>query len=64
MMTYGAPAFYAKVGFHPVAVETIKPPFPISLPQGWLGQSLSGDAIAPIAGSATCVEALNKPEYW
>ena len=64
VMTYGDPTFYAKVGFQPVPAETIKPPFPLSQPQGWLGQRLNGDAITPITGSAACVDALNKHEYW
>jgi predicted N-acetyltransferase YhbS len=64
VMTYGDPAFYGKVGFQPVTVDTIRPPFPLSQPQGWLGQSLSGEAIEPITGTAMCVEPLNKPEYW
>lgn len=64
VMTYGDPAFYAKVGFQPVAVDTIRPPFQLSQPQGWLGQMLSGETIEPNAGTARCVEALNKPEYW
>jgi hypothetical protein len=33
-------------------------------PEGWLGQSLVGDEIEPIAGNSYCVEAFNKPEYW
>ncbi|MGM0594967.1 MAG: GNAT family N-acetyltransferase [Pseudomonadota bacterium] len=64
VMTYGDPAFYAKVGFQPVTVATVKPPFPLSQPQGWLGQSLNSESISPITGSAACVDALNKPEYW
>jgi putative acetyltransferase len=33
-------------------------------PEGWLAQSLTGKAIQPITGPSSCVEALNKPEYW
>lgn len=64
IMTYGDPRFYSKVGFNPVAVESIRAPFKLSQPEGWLGQSLAGAAIEPISGSSACVKALNKPEYW
>lgn len=62
--TYGDPGFYSKVGFRPVSAESIKPPFKLGLPEGWLGQSLVSDSVEPISGNAMCVKALNKPEYW
>ena len=40
VVTYGAPAFYAKVGFLPLSPETIPPPFDLSQPDGWLGPPL------------------------
>lgn len=64
LMTYGDPSFYAKTGFHPVDEATIQAPLSLSAPQGWLGQSLIADSIAPIEGRPSCVEALNRPEYW
>ena len=64
VMTYGDPRFYSKIGFHPVAVESITAPFKRNLPEGWLGQSLVSDSIEPIPGSSTCVKALSKREYW
>jgi putative acetyltransferase len=64
VMTYGDPNFYAKVGFHPVKEETIKAPLPLTYPEGWLGQSLMGNSVTPIAGRPSCVKALNKPAYW
>lgn len=33
-------------------------------PEGWLAQSLKGDGVQPIKGKSSCVEALNRPEYW
>ena len=64
VMTYGDPAFYSKVGFHPVSPARIKPPFTLSQPAGWLGQSLTGDAMDSIAGRCSCVQALADPVYW
>lgn len=64
LMTYGDPSFYAKTGFHPVDEATIQAPLNLTAPQGWLGQALIADSITPIEGRPTCVEALNKLEYW
>lgn len=63
-VTYGDPAFYSKVGFMPVTVDTIPSPIPLSQPHGWLGQSLSGNAIEPIPGPCSCVKALGNPAFW
>lgn len=62
--TYGDPAFYSKVGFHPLSQEVIKAPLELSQPEGWLGQSLTDDALQPIPGRCTCVKALDDPAYW
>jgi len=64
VMTYGNPDFYSKVGFNPVKEETIKAPFHLAYPEGWLGQSLISNSVKPIAGHSSCVKALSKPEYW
>jgi predicted N-acetyltransferase YhbS len=63
-LTYGDPSFYQKVGFRPISHETIRAPFALSHPEGWLGQSLLGDSIETLSGACTCVEALNQPAYW
>lgn len=63
-LTYGDPRFYHKVGFQPISHEAIMPPFALSQPEGWLGQSLCGDSIDTLSGGCTCVEALNDPAYW
>jgi putative acetyltransferase len=47
-----------------VAEELIKAPLKLTYPDGWLGQSLSGEEIEPIAGESFCVEALDKAVYW
>jgi predicted N-acetyltransferase YhbS len=62
--TYGDPAFYAKVGFHPLSPNVIEAPFELSQPEGWLGQSLTEDSIEPIPGRCSCVKALDHPAYW
>jgi putative acetyltransferase len=64
VMSYGDPNYYARVGFAPVSEETIQAPLPLSHPGGWIGQSLVGESIAPIADRPTCVKALIKPEIW
>lgn len=64
VFTYGDPAFYGKVGFAPVSEQTVPPPQPLSQPEGWLGQSLRGDGIAPMTGPSQCVKAFDYPRYW
>lgn len=64
LFTYGDPAYYSKVGFQPINENIVKAPLKLSQPEGWLAQSLRGELIEPIQGSARCVQALNKQEYW
>lgn len=64
VLTYGDPRFYHKVGFRNISHELIKAPFPLSQPEGWLGQSLSDGSIETLSGSCTCVEALSDAKYW
>ncbi len=63
-LTYGDPNYYSKVGFQPITERVIKAPQPLSQPEGWLGQSLTGGQVSAIAGPSSCVEALDKPELW
>jgi len=63
-VTYGDLGFYSKVGFQVVTEAVIPAPLTLQHPEGWLAQPLRGDEIQPIKGKSTCVEALNKPEYW
>jgi putative acetyltransferase len=63
-ITYGDPNFYSKVGFQSVTEAVVPAPLRLKHPEGWLAQSLKGDEIEPIKGKSSCVEALNKPEYW
>ena len=62
--TYGNPAFYSKVGFHPILQNAIEAPYPLSQPEGWLGQSLTDEPIEAIPGHCKCVNALDNPVYW
>ena len=64
LMTYGDPSYYGKIGFLPVTEQVAPPPFPLSMPIGWIGQSLHDPEIAPLQGSCTCVSALNNPAIW
>ena len=64
LVTYGDPSFYGKIGFSPVTEQLAPPPFPLSMPIGWIGQSMHGAEIAPLQGSCTCVSALKNPAIW
>lgn len=64
VITYGDPAFYSRVGFQPLPESVIQAPLKLSMPQGWLGQSLTGGEIPAINERPTCVKAFNDPAYW
>ena len=63
-VTYGDPAFYGRVGFEPVTVGDVPAPYPLSQPEGWLAQSLTGQPLAPLKGRVTCAPALSDPAFW
>lgn len=64
VVTYGDPGFYGKVGFEALSEDTVRAPLTLSMPFGWLGQSLTGDPIPALADRPTCVEAFRDPAYW
>jgi predicted N-acetyltransferase YhbS len=64
VMTYGDPNYYAKVGFVPISEADAPAPYKLNHPEGWLGQSLTDRAMAPLKGPSHCVEALNDPLFW
>ena len=64
VITYGDPSYYSKVGFTHLPQSTIQPPLKLSMPEGWLGQSLTKNPIPVIKESPTCVKAFNNPAYW
>ncbi|MDF1862452.1 MAG: N-acetyltransferase [Verrucomicrobiales bacterium] len=63
-ITYGDPRFYRKVGFQPICEDIVVPPFTLSQPEGWLGQSLSSDPIDSLDGTCSCVPAFHNPVFW
>ena len=63
-VTYGDPNFYSRVGFVPVTTEMVPPPQHLTMPEGWIAQSLTDAALSPLAGPSTCAPALNHPEFW
>ena len=63
-ITYGDPSFYSKVGFRLLSENVIQAPLKLSMPEGWLGQPLTGDLIPTIKDRPTCVKEFNDPAYW
>ena len=63
-ITYGDPSFYSKVGFQTLSTNTIQAPLELSMPEGWLGQSLTEEPIPTINERPTCVKEFNDPVYW
>ena len=63
-VTYGDPSFYSKVGFSSLSEEVIQAPLKLSMPEGWLGLSLTEDQMPQLNEKPTCVKAFNNSEYW
>jgi putative acetyltransferase len=63
-ITYGDPNFYRRVGFVPITEDKARAPLPLSLPHGWLGQSLTGEQMPVLRGPSTCVSALKRSDVW
>jgi len=64
VVTYGDPAFYAKTGFRALSEEVIRAPHPLSMPEGWLGQSLSGEDIPIQTCRPACVQEFADSAFW
>jgi len=64
VVTYGDPSFYSKVGFQALPEELIQAPQKLSMPFGWLGQSLTAEPIPAIDERPTCVKEFNDAVYW
>jgi len=64
VVTYGAPAFYSKVGFQVITEDDIAPPYPLTYPHGWQAQSLVSTPLSPIKGETRCVEAFSDKRHW
>jgi putative acetyltransferase len=63
-VTYGDPAFYSKGGFQALSEDVIQAPLPLSMPEGWLGQPLSGEAIPILKSRPACVQEFNNTDFW
>ena len=63
-VTYGDPAYYGQVGFRPVSETDVPPPYPLSMPQGWIAQPLASDTLPLIEGPASAVAAFSDPALW
>lgn len=63
-ITYGDPSFYSKVGFLPLSQQSIKPPYELSQPVGWIGQSLSGKEMPVLTDTPSCVRTFRNPSLW
>ena len=63
-ITYGDPSFYSKVGFQSLSQRVIQAPLKLSMPIGWLGQSLTGEPIPTINDRPKCVKPFDDPVYW
>ncbi|RVT47430.1 GNAT family N-acetyltransferase [Rubrivivax albus] len=64
VVTYGDPAYYGRAGFEPLSENVMQAPMELSMPQGWLGQSLSDSPIEARSDRPNCVEAFRDPAYW
>lgn len=62
-VTYGDPAFYSKSGYQPITVSALAAPHPLSMPQGWIAQSLDGTSPV-MPGPSTCIPELDAPALW
>lgn len=63
-VTYGDPSFYSKVGFQELSENVIQAPLKLSMPFGWVGQSLTEEPIPTILERPACVAAFNDPRLW
>lgn len=64
VVTYGDPAYYGRVGFRPVAEVDLPAPQPLSMPEGWIAQSLTDVPLTRIKGPSRCVAAFDDPALW
>jgi len=64
VVTYGDINFYSKVGYKQITEDVIKAPLALSVPEGWLGQSLINDKLEAIDDKPSCVKEFNIPELW
>lgn len=63
-VTYGDPAFYGRAGFAPVTTDMLPAPHALSMPHGWIAQSLTDAPLPKIPGPLACVAPLDDPAFW
>jgi len=54
----------SKVGLKKITENLIKAPLKLSIPEGWLGQSLKEKSIPVIEDRPSCIKAFNNQAYW
>lgn len=64
VVTYGDPAYYSRVGFQPIKETLIKAPHILTMPEGWLAQSLTSKPIPTISTPPVCVKPFDNPDLW
>ncbi|GAB1261260.1 GNAT family N-acetyltransferase [Aurantivibrio plasticivorans] len=64
VFTYGDPHYYGKFGFKQLSESVMQAPCKLSQPEGWMVQSLKGEAIKRMQGRVSCIKPLNDPTYW
>lgn len=62
VMVLGDPNYYGRAGF--ATGHQIKAPHEIPYPEAWMAQELVSGALAELAGTLRCANALNAPEHW
>lgn len=63
-VTYGDPAYYTKLGFQVMSEAVIPAPWPLSMPEGWLGQTLSGHVLPVLKSRPVCIQTFDNPDLW
>lgn len=63
LITYGDPNYYSKVGFSGLDVKEVPAHLPLSMPIGWLGQTLNRSKPAQLTGPR-CVKQFENPHLW
>ena len=62
VFVYGDPKYYSRFGFHADIAATFIPPHKLQYPFGWQALLLGDNQVT--AGNISCVEALNRAEFW
>lgn len=64
VLTYGDPAYYTRAGFATISIADAAAPQELTMPHGWMAQSLTGREFVPLRGRCSCAGPLNRPELW